>query len=111
MTRPRLRFSSQFRHATLSFAGTALVKILEDDQSSLARIKGTRTAKTEYLSWNADGSLETVDQAEQVLLGFSLMVRRLRPVSVDKVNLALPLSVLWTPDGLLFSAGRSNFFL
>lgn len=79
--------------------------------SPLSGIKGTQTAKIDYLSWNADGSLETVDQAEQVLLGFSLLVRRLRLVSVDKVNLALPLSVLWTPDGLLFSAGRSNFFL
>ena len=55
-----------------------------------------------YLSWNADGSLETATSQDEVLLGFSLMVC---PVSVDKVNLALLLSVLWTPDGSLFSAG------
>jgi hypothetical protein len=58
-----------------------------------------------YLSGNADGSLETATSQDEVLLGFSLMVRRLCSVSVDKVNLALSLSVLWTPDGSLFSAG------
>lgn len=58
-----------------------------------------------YLFGNADGSLETATSKDEVLLGFSLMVRRLCPVSVDKVNLALSLSVLWTPDGSLFSAG------